>query len=59
MSLRWRTRPTSFDATLYAFLISILRPPVEAPLKHSALEHAELAEYIARVDRRLAATAPA
>jgi glutathione S-transferase len=45
--------PTSIDAVLYAFLLSILYPPVETPLKLCALEYAALKAYTARVDRAL------
>ncbi len=47
-------RPTSFDAVLYAFLASILRPPIETPLKQAALRRPALAEYVTRVERVLA-----
>ncbi|HUC65559.1 MAG TPA: glutathione S-transferase family protein [Stellaceae bacterium] len=47
-------RPTSFDAVLYAFLASILRPPIETPLKQAALQHPALAEYVTRIERVLA-----
>lgn len=47
-------RPTSFDAVLYAFLLSILQPPIESPLKQSAREHPGLVEYAERMDRLLA-----
>jgi glutathione S-transferase len=47
-------RPTSFDAVLYAFLVNILRPPVETPLKECAQGYPELADYAARVDHALA-----
>jgi glutathione S-transferase len=47
-------RPTSFDVVLYAFLTSILRPPIETPLKQAALQHPVLAEYVTRVEHLLA-----
>jgi glutathione S-transferase len=47
-------RPTSFDAVLYAFLASVLRPPIETPLKQAALQHPALAEYVTRIERVLA-----
>jgi glutathione S-transferase len=47
-------RPTSFDAVLYAFLASILRPPIETPLKQAAPQHPALADYVTRVERVLA-----
>ena len=46
-------RPTSFDAVLYAFLVSILHPPIETPLKRCAMDRPELAEYTARLERML------
>jgi glutathione S-transferase len=47
-------RPTSLDATLYAFLVNIIRPPIEIPLKATALAHAALVEYTARMERAVA-----
>jgi glutathione S-transferase len=52
-------RPTSFDAVLYAFLASILRPPMETPLKHNALNLRGLVEYTARLERILPPRRPA
>lgn len=47
-------RPTSFDAVLYAFLVSVLHPPIETPLKRAALDLAALVAYVQRLDRVLA-----
>ena len=52
-------RPTSVDAVLYAFLLSILHPPVETPLKGSALKYPALAAYTARLQRALLQRRPA
>jgi glutathione S-transferase len=46
-------RPTSFDAVLYAFLASILRPPIETPLKAAARQRPSLERYVARLERLL------
>jgi glutathione S-transferase len=43
-------RPSSFDATVYAFLLSIVAPPVETPLKHYALRCDSLSTYRARME---------
>jgi glutathione S-transferase len=42
-------RPTSYDATLYAFLANILLAPLENGLKDVARGHANLVAYVARV----------
>lgn len=47
-------RPTSFDATLYAFLLSITRPPIEMPLKARALSLPSLQAYVERMGTALA-----
>jgi glutathione S-transferase len=47
-------RPTSFDATLYASLVSVLRPPIDNPLRAGALRHHELTTYVERVEAELA-----
>ncbi|MGP8231979.1 MAG: glutathione S-transferase family protein [Methylovirgula sp.] len=46
-------RPTSYDATLYAFLTNILDAPVETLLKAAAQEYPELSGYLARMHDRL------
>jgi glutathione S-transferase len=45
--------PTSVDAVLYAFLLSILHPPVETPLKECALKYSALGAYTARLHRAM------
>lgn len=53
-------RPTSYDATLYAFLTNILDAPVETSLKAAAQKYPELSAYLARMrdhlDRKTDAT---
>lgn len=48
-------RPTSYDATLYALLKSILASPLESPLKQAAQALPVLSEYLLRVERAIAA----
>ena len=43
-------RPTSFDATLYAFLSVLVKSPLEDPLKRQIERHKILVSYIARMD---------
>lgn len=47
-------RPTAVDATLYAFLSSILDPPIDNPLKRHAASLAPLAAYRERMAAALA-----
>lgn len=47
-------RPSSFDATLHAFLLSVLRPPIENPLRARALALPTLGAYVERMEARLA-----
>lgn len=49
--------PTSFDAVIHAFLMAIVRPPVETPLKAHALANRRLMDYLDRMDDVLAAAA--
>jgi glutathione S-transferase len=51
-------RPTSFDAALYAVLLSILHPPIETRLKQTALQHPGLVEYASRLGRMLPHPSP-
>lgn len=53
-------KPTSFDATLYAFLSNILDKTIETPLTQALLTHQCLVEYYERVEKVLTAnqTAP-
>jgi glutathione S-transferase len=46
-------RPTSYDATVYAMLVNILRAPLETPLKVEARRHEILDAYLTRVDQAL------
>ena len=46
-------RPTTYDATLYAMLVNIMRAPVESPLKKKAIRSAELVAYLLRMDKVL------
>ncbi len=41
--------PTSFDAVAYGFLVNLLAPPIESPLKDHALALANLPPYWARI----------
>jgi glutathione S-transferase len=50
-------RPTSYDATVYALLKSILATPIESPLKQAALALPVLPDYVLRVERAIAAQA--
>jgi len=50
-------RPTSFDATVYALLKSILGPPLESPLKQAIQASPVLTDYVQRVERAIAAKA--
>ncbi len=46
-------RPTSYDATLYAFLTNILDAPVETALKAAAQGYPEFSGYLARMHAHL------
>lgn len=41
---------TCFDATSYAFLSTIIKQPIESPLKQAVLGHRNLCDYVARLD---------
>ncbi|MCA9719985.1 MAG: glutathione S-transferase family protein [Myxococcales bacterium] len=45
--------PTSFDATVYAFIASLLVPPFDTPQRRVLIEHARLTAHAARVHARL------
>ncbi|MFE8072627.1 glutathione S-transferase family protein [Marinobacteraceae bacterium S3BR75-40.1] len=47
-------RPTSYDATVYSFLVQVLRCPLESPLKAAAGRHPVLGDYLARMETELA-----
>jgi glutathione S-transferase len=44
--------PTSYDATVYAFLVGLIAFPLESELKHHTLSQANLVEYCARFKSR-------
>ena len=48
--------PTSYDATLYAFLANILRAPLNDGLKERVLQHANLVAYVDRMELLLGRT---
>lgn len=41
---------TSFDATSYAFLSTILKQPIESPLKKAVQSHRNLCDYVSSLD---------
>ncbi len=45
-------RPTSFDAVAYGFLVNLLVPPIESPLKEHASASPHLASYCTRIRER-------
>ncbi len=45
--------PTSFDATVYAFLANVLDGPANSPLTQEAAKHAVLTDYVGRMKARL------
>lgn len=45
-------RPTSVDATIYAFLACALRPPFEGPLQRATARHAGLVAFCERFEAR-------
>ena len=45
-------RPTSLDATTYAFLANLLWAPVDSPIRRSALQRPELQAYCERMKAR-------
>ena len=47
-------QPTSFDAALYACLVNVLRPPLDVPLRASALALPPLGAYLDRMEAELA-----
>ncbi len=51
--------PSAFDAVAYGFLVNILFPPIESPLKDHALASPQLVPYCARIRERYYAEAPA
>lgn len=47
-------RPTEYDATVYAFLVNLLRVPLETPIRRHALTHPVFSDYLQRMDVALA-----
>ncbi len=45
-------RPAAIDATIYAFLVSALRPPFDGPLQHAVARHPDLVALCERFERR-------
>jgi glutathione S-transferase len=45
-------QPTSFDATVYAFLASITAFPVDSPFRRFVLEQKNLVQYVDRFQQR-------
>jgi glutathione S-transferase len=46
-------QPSSFDATVYASLVNVIRAPLDTLLRASALAHPELAAYVDRMAAEL------
>jgi glutathione S-transferase len=51
-------RPTSVDASVYSFLVSVIWPPIEMPLKRHALTRQALCAYLERMEPILAGSVP-
>ncbi|MCX6125772.1 MAG: glutathione S-transferase family protein [Proteobacteria bacterium] len=47
------SRPTSYDASVYAFLATICSEPTATPLKVAAMSHPVIGEYIERIKNLL------
>lgn len=45
-------RPSSLDATVYAFVVSALRPPFDGPLQRAVARHEVLGAFCERFERR-------
>lgn len=43
-------QPSEYDATVYAFLVNLLRVPLATPVRHHAETHPVFAAYLARMD---------
>jgi len=46
----FENKVTYFDATAYAFLNTIMKQPIESPIKKGIKAHSNLCEYIRRMD---------
>ncbi|WPU63557.1 glutathione S-transferase family protein [Peredibacter starrii] len=42
-----------FDATAYSFLATILKQPIESPLKHELMRRSNLCHYVQRLDKAM------
>ena len=47
-------RPSSVDAVLYGFLVNLIRPSIETPLKQAAQSLPVFQSYLERMDKLLA-----
>lgn len=45
-------RPSSLDATVYAFVVSALRPPFDGPLQRAVARHGTLVAFCERFEQR-------
>ncbi|MEI8394729.1 MAG: glutathione S-transferase family protein [Rhodospirillaceae bacterium] len=45
--------PSSVDVCVYSFLVNIIRPPVDSPLKYFIKQHDNLVSFISRIDKLL------
>jgi len=45
--------PHAIDATLYGFLASIVKPPLETKLKTELIKHNKLVDFVVRIDGKL------
>lgn len=48
----WLGRPSSLDATAYAFLASAASPPFDGPLQRAVAQHSNLIAFIERMQQR-------
>jgi glutathione S-transferase len=46
----FENKVTYFDATSYAFLATILKQPIDSPIKKAILSHQNLCDYVDRLD---------
>lgn len=49
-SFFFEERFTSFDATAFAFLLTILNQPIASPLQQRVLQHKNLCDYVIRLE---------
>lgn len=50
--------PTSIDATAYAFIVNIVRPPVASPVQVAGNGHPNLLAFLERFEQRFLSAAP-